>query len=163
MAVQTYIADYEFPVRRPGARTSLELQLDGSFYVHEITAFVSGGSSGGRPPVARPVVLTERVNQTYRGSALIDVDYLMGLHQYRGYRIARVTVRANSVDRASRGASAELLVNGYGGHSIPVGRHSQELVFYPNGGARMGHEINRIAVRLRGDVRVDSVTVELQR
>ncbi len=168
--VGSYRQDYTFFTTQPSHR-SLEVRLNGPFYVHEIRVLVNGqvGGRPGRPgrpggpghPQPGPVMLQEYVGQNFRGATMLDVDAMVNLHQYRGYRVHRVILRGSTA--AGRG-QAELKINGWTeGHPQTVGTYTSEYTFYPSRLMRVGQEIQDIDLNLRGNFFVESVLVELGR
>lgn len=157
--IGAYTASYYFNVQFSGARSMLELQINGPVYIETVTARVngSGHQSPGWPQ--RPVVLTEWVNQTFRGGGYLDLYSVVDLYRYQGMRVTRILMRGTS----ARGlGQAELQVNGMSQGQVNVGTWSQEYSFYPYGIARLGYEIQNLNILLRGNITVESVTVELQ-
>ncbi|MBL7688717.1 MAG: collagen-like protein [Bdellovibrionaceae bacterium] len=154
-----YASSYYFGVQFPGARSLLELQINGPVYIETVTARVIG--SGHQPPgwPQQPVVLTEWVNQTFRGGGYLDLYSVVDLYRHQGMRVTRVLMRGTS----ARGlGQAELQVNRVPQGQVTVGTWSQEYSFYPYGMARLGYEIQNLDFVFRGNITVESVTVELQ-
>lgn len=157
--INGYRAAYYFGVQFPGVRSYLELQINGPIYIETVTARVAASAPQppGRPQ--RPVVLTQWVNQDFRGSGYLDLYSVVGLFRYQGMRVTRVLLRGTS----ARGhGQAELQVNGMPQGQVVLGTWSQEYSFYPYGLARLNYEIQRLDFAFRGNINVESVTVELQ-
>ncbi len=163
--VPNYTIDADFRVQNPSSRTLLELNLNGPVYISEITARVEdfgGGHGGGGWPGGGggPVELREFVGQNFRGQDFLNLDALLGLSQYQGMSIAKVTVRGTS--RAGRG-TAELLINGFGQRStVTLGTGLREHSLRLPGLSRIGYEVNSLDLELNGNIFIESVTVELE-
>jgi hypothetical protein len=172
-----YLSDYFFSVggSYAGYGSRLRLQMNGDVFLQSFTArFAAPGyPNPGRPPRPYPrpprpapqpphsdrQVATQYLNQYLVGSNYLQLDQILSLYRFHGYRVERVTLRART--DAGRGRAA-LMVNGQiEGQPAAVGTWTQDHVFYPASRMQVGRDLRDIAIHLQGRFTVESVSVEL--
>lgn len=163
--IPSYTIDADFTVEHPNSRNLLELNLNGPVYISEMTATVRDFGSPGRPGRPGgghygPIELREFVGQAFYGGDYLNLDQLVGLHNYPGRSVKRVIIRGSS--ERGRG-TAELLINGFGQRStVTLGTSLREHSLRVRGMSRIGYEIQSLELDLQGNIFIESVTVELE-
>lgn len=166
--VPSYMIDADFYVERPNARNLLELNLNGPVYISEITATVRDVAGPGRPGRPGrpggghygPIELREFVGQAFYNGDYLNIDQLVGLHNHYGRSVKKIVIRGSS--QRGRG-TAELLINGFGQRStVTLGTSLREYTIRTNALSRVGYEVQSLDLELRGNVFIESVTVELE-
>lgn len=154
-----YLTDHYFQVQYPRPDARLALNLNGPVYIESVTATVR--DTWGNPPPQSPTILVSGwVQQSFRGGALLNVGSYVDLSGYQGMRVVRVTVRASS----ARGyGQADLVVNGRSqGTPQSIGTWTDDVGLEMLSLDRLGYEIHDLGISLRGEIAVESITVELE-
>jgi hypothetical protein len=147
---------------------SIELGMQGRFYVEKIIFNVleNSGPNGpgpGRPPEGpRVETIRQQLNERIQQEGGLELFRMFNLGMERqGQEIRRVTVLA----RSARGhGQASLLVNNQPVSSAQnVDSVSSRITFDLNRGMRIGSEIQGLKLYFRGDITVEEVSIEIEK
>ncbi|MEZ0392718.1 MAG: hypothetical protein ACAH59_10910 [Pseudobdellovibrionaceae bacterium] len=140
----------------------LRLQIRGRLYIESIVVNLSGGYNQPNPPYPPPggggqqVVLPGYINQTFYQHAIINLENLTGLHQYRGYRVESVVVYA-------RGGRARLMVNGSVEGQLSFGPSTSGQRVHVQRHVVVGQNLHDLSLDVAERLTVERVEVILRR
>lgn len=136
----------------------LELQVHGNFFVQNVRLVVDERNI---PNVPRIETLRQQLNEQIRGEGGLTLERVFNLGQEKyGKKLARVHLVASALRPY---AQAELKING-----VPVSfsqsiNYSQErLTFEVMSLKRIGIEVQRTQIQVRGDVIIHEIAIELE-
>lgn len=143
---------------------SLGLQVNGKVYIDRVT--VTYLSNGGYPDPGGPghgeIRVSRELNRYLYNFNNTDLTYLLGLDQYRGYRIVSIDVETRNLD--SRTIRLSLLANGQMQDDRQVSSYMNELTSLRlrNSGV-IGRDVNNLSLLTDGSVHLQRVTLRLVR
>lgn len=128
--------------------SALQLYTRGALRLTRLGVILEGASQ-------HPMRLGRSLQRTYMGYSEINLEALLGLQRFNGTQVRSVTLIASSRSRAV----AEICSYAYCLEQRAIGPSLRSIRFTPNG--RIGIELDRMHLQLRGTVYVESVIVEL--
>ena len=164
------------PIRVDRYRDRIELEVNGSVFIDrliinsEIDRRDGRDGRDGRHDDRRDrdgrfgrgaIELEARVFEHMRGLDLLQIDRLVNLHAYRGYRIESITVVGSSRRGHGRG---EILINRMSAGSVFFGIYqTTETVRIHDYRNVIGMDVHSLELETRGNIIVDRVIVRVVR
>lgn len=147
----------------------LLLSIRGRLYIERVIVNFRGGGGGYYPgpqpgpqpgPIGGDVVIPLNVGQIFYSPASVDLLARTMLSNYRGYRVAAVTIYGQSL--AYRGGT-QLVGNGMLLGQVDFSPNGGGFTIYPNSQLIVGVNLSSLNLMTNGQIRIDRVDLRLQR
>lgn len=150
---------------RIGQFQTLQLGVMGQVYIDRVIVHLRGGGGGGGYPPPPPSYdrqyLERHVNGQFQGQSRLDLNHLVNLQAYRGYRVVEVMMRGRT--RHGNGMASVLVNNRVETQKQRVGVYSAIYTFHPFGGNVVGQDIWNLDLMMQGNFVIETVTVVVER
>lgn len=155
--VARHMASYTFRIDPFTNLRSLELEMQGRFFVEKVVFVTARDQEQPRVEVVR-----QQLNESIQGEGGLHLFRMFNLGmERRGQEIRRVTVLA----RSQRGhGQAQLHINEFS-NGLPqtIGMSSTRLTFELSPGQKIGQDIQSLRLFFRGNVIVEEVSIEIEK
>jgi hypothetical protein len=114
------------------------------------------------PDYGRTYVLFGSVYGVFYGTSILDLDNIMNIGAYSGYRVRSITVNCEDLSDGSSYSTIIPIVNGRSEGIIYPSDYQRDHTIYLSSGYVLG-TYGSMLLQIRGDVEINTITVTLER